>query len=153
MSRLERRIPPVVVALIAALLGWAAARGVPSLAMPIPAAQPIAFVCASLGLIVALAGVAEFRRAGTTVNPLGPAETRQLVTSGIYRFTRNPMYLGMLLALIAWALWLGNPAGLLGWPLFVGYLNRFQIRPEEAALTDLFGNQYLEYGRRVRRWL
>jgi protein-S-isoprenylcysteine O-methyltransferase Ste14 len=76
-----------------------------------------------------------------------------MVTSGVYRHTRNPMYLGMLCLLGAWAAWLGNAAALLGLPAFVAYMNRFQIAPEERALAQRFGAAFDAYAARVRRWL
>jgi protein-S-isoprenylcysteine O-methyltransferase Ste14 len=63
------------------------------------------------------------------------------------------MYLGFLLLLAAWAVWLTHPLALLTVPVFVGYMNRFQIRPEEAALTARFGEEFIAYTRRVRRWV
>jgi protein-S-isoprenylcysteine O-methyltransferase Ste14 len=97
--------------------------------------------------------VAAFRRARTTVNPLTPDATTALVESGIYRLTRNPMYLGFLLLLLAEIVWLANPVALLAAPAFVLYLNRFQIGPEERALRNRFGAKFQSYSHRVRRWL
>ena len=76
-----------------------------------------------------------------------------MVTDGIYRYSRNPMYLGMALLLAAWALWLGNAAAWLGIVLFVALINRYQIRPEERILAAKFGDDYHSYCRRTRRWL
>jgi protein-S-isoprenylcysteine O-methyltransferase Ste14 len=85
---------------------------------------------------------------------LQPAQAASMVTSGVYRFTRNPMYLGMFCLLAAWAAWLGRLAPLLaGLPAFVLYMNRFQIRPEERALEQRFGAAFREYAARVRRWI
>jgi protein-S-isoprenylcysteine O-methyltransferase Ste14 len=97
--------------------------------------------------------VVAFRRAGTTVNPMKPESSSSLVVSGIYAFTRNPMYLGFLFALLAWAIYLSHPAAFLVLPLFVWYMNRFQIEPEERALASLFGEAFTTYAARVRRWL
>ena len=109
------------------------------------------FVIVSLGIgVEALIG---FRRAKTTVNPLRPDQASALVTGGIYRWTRNPMYLGMLLLLIGWACILSNGAALAILPLFVIYMNRFQIGPEERALRARFGAEFDNYCRNVRRWL
>jgi protein-S-isoprenylcysteine O-methyltransferase Ste14 len=115
----------------------------------------IAIACAvfALGIAAALAGVVAFRRARTTVNPLHPEKATAVVDSGIFRFSRNPMYLGMLLALVAWAIYLANPVTLAGPVLFVLYMNRFQIGPEERALSGIFGGPYREYLGRVRRWI
>jgi protein-S-isoprenylcysteine O-methyltransferase Ste14 len=105
------------------------------------------------GVAVILAGVWEFRAARTTVDPLHPASASAMVQSGIYRRTRNPMYLGMLLALAGWSVWLASPAAMTVLPAFVLYLNRFQIAPEEQALAALFGAEFNQYRRSVRRWL
>ena len=94
-----------------------------------------------------------FRRAKTTVNPLKPDAASALVVRGVYRWTRNPMYLAMLLLLIAWVCIVSNWAALAMLPLFVAYLNRFQIGPEERALQARFGAEFESYRRQVRRWL
>jgi protein-S-isoprenylcysteine O-methyltransferase Ste14 len=100
-----------------------------------------------------MAGIREFRVARTTVNPLQPGQATSMVTSGIYRFTRNPMYLGMMLLLVAWSAWLGNALALLLAALFVLYIGRFQIAPEERMLSRLFGPDFDAYRGQVRRWL
>ncbi|WP_422879670.1 methyltransferase family protein [Noviherbaspirillum cavernae] len=94
-----------------------------------------------------------FRRASTTVNPVSPGAATSLVSAGIYAFTRNPMYLGFLLGLSGWAVYLSNAAAFLALPFFVLYLNRFQIAPEERALQTLFGGEFSAYRGRVRRWI
>jgi protein-S-isoprenylcysteine O-methyltransferase Ste14 len=76
-----------------------------------------------------------------------------LVSNSVYRFTRNPMYLGLLLTLLAWAAFLSNPLAVLWVPVFVLYINRFQITPDERVLSSLFGAEYAAYRNRVRRWL
>jgi len=105
------------------------------------------------GIAIAIAGVVEFRRAQTTVNPLKPQATSRLVTSGIYRFTRNPMYLGFCMGLVASAVFLSSAWALLGPLAFVVYITRFQIAPEERALAGLFGDAFTDYQGRVRRWV
>nr|WP_255612533.1 isoprenylcysteine carboxylmethyltransferase family protein [Alcanivorax sp. 1008] len=113
----------------------------------------VAVVLVLMGAGVSLAGVVSFRRARTTVNPLKPEKTSSLVCSGIYRVTRNPMYLGFLLVLIGWAVMLGSAFAVLGPVLFVVYISRFQILPEERVLQNLFGDEFTAYQARVRRWL
>jgi len=152
-SGLELRLPPLLVtALVAAAMAGAGALS-PQLDFEVPARRWMAVLLAALGAGVALAGVVEFRRAGTTVNPLRTGAVRRVVTSGIYRVSRNPMYLGFVLALTGWGLWLANAPALLGVPLLVAYLNRFQIAPEERLLRQRFGAGYEEYLARVRRWI
>ena len=113
----------------------------------------VALGLALAGGALALAGLAEFRRVRTTFNPLAPQRASALVTTGVYRITRNPMYLGMLLVLAGWAWWLGSAAAWLGLPLSVLALNRLQIQPEERAMRQRFGDEYQRYAARVRRWL
>lgn len=153
MRWLEHKVPPPVVAL---LLGGAMA-GVanwpPILPWPQPWARLLVGALALTGLACDLSGLLRFRRAHTTVNPLTPQKTSALVTGGIYRLTRNPMYLGLALWLTAWAVHLGSLWPLAGPVLFVAYITRFQILPEERHLHARFGAEYLAYTERVRRWL
>jgi protein-S-isoprenylcysteine O-methyltransferase Ste14 len=150
---LEHRIPPPLVGLLCAgAMGYAAAH-TPSIDAPRLGLLAVALALGACGAAVMLAGVLSFRRARTTINPLMPDTATALVTSGIYRYTRNPMYLGMLLLLLAWAVYLSSPAALLGVVAFWLYIGRFQIRPEERALTALFGSAFTDYMGRVRRWL
>jgi protein-S-isoprenylcysteine O-methyltransferase Ste14 len=150
---LRAKIPPVPVALLAGGVMWLMDRFTCSrrVALPTPRLMEAAF--AGTGALIAALGVVAFRQAHTTVNPVHPGTASQLVTTGVYGVTRNPMYLGLLLLLAAYAVHLANPFAILGLVAFVAYLNRFQIAPEEAALTALFGAEYAAYQRRVRRWL
>ena len=154
MSSLELKLPPPVVALAAGLLmfGLAACGLAPS---PLSAAcrHVGAAVLFVLGVSLLLASGRLFFKAGTTVLPYKPEKTSKLVISGMYRHSRNPMYLAMLLMLSGWTAFLGDWAALAGLPLFMLYMTRFQIIPEERALTALFGEEYREYTRRVRRWI
>ena len=153
VSALELRVPPVVVTLAFAGLMWICAVLFPSLTSGVPGRIPIALVFVAMGVAVAMAGVVAFRRASTTVSPIRPDNASSLVTSGVYRLTRNPMYVGFLFTLIGWALWLANPLSLLLVLLFMGYMSRFQIGPEEQALCARFGDTFESYARRTRRWL
>ena len=153
MQSLELKIPPPLVMLGVALLMWLGSVAVPGLAWPMPARTACAVVLAALGTGIAVAGVVSFVSARTTVNPLKPGAASSLVTTGLYRLTRNPMYLGDLVILIGWAVLLSNAVSFLLLPVFVLYINRFQIRPEEKALAGIFGAGYAAYRSRVRRWL
>lgn len=152
MNALELKVPPPLVALVTGLLMWLAAKLVPPLALPGVARIAVAVVFAGVGVGLAMSGVLTFRRAKTTVNPTTPAAASALVRTGVFRFTRNPMYLGLLLCLVAWAIFLSSVLALLSAPLFVVYMNRFQIAPEERALAALFGDNFAAYKRDVRRW-
>ncbi|MDR2239396.1 MAG: isoprenylcysteine carboxylmethyltransferase family protein [Zoogloeaceae bacterium] len=155
MSVLELRVPPPLVALCAAALMWLAAwlPKTAALTFALPWRIPVAVALIIAGIAIALAGMAAFRKARTTINPLKPHTASAIVTSGVYQWSRNPMYAGVLLALTGWGVYLSNPVSALALPLFVAYLNRFQIKPEERALTTKFGAEYTAYTQRVRRWL
>jgi protein-S-isoprenylcysteine O-methyltransferase Ste14 len=151
MRSLELRVPPLVLVLIVAVGMAFTAFAAPG-EVVLPARQVIAAAIVVAGVLLAVTGVLAFRRQQTTVNPMTPGKSSSLVATGIYRFSRNPMYLGMLLVLGGWGVHLANAVALLWLPAFVVYMNRFQIQPEERALTQRFGEQYLAYCRAVRRW-
>lgn len=153
MQALELRIPPPLVALIIAVAMWSASLVSPRLEMAPVFRGTAVLAVAIAALAFAVAGVMAFRRARTTLNPLEPQGASSLVTSGVYRVTRNPMYLGLSLALLAWAMFLSTGLAFLGPVAFVLYTNRFQIVPEERALAKLFGSAFTDYQTRVRRWL
>ena len=153
MSALENKIPPPIVAALFGLLMWAGSHYVASIdaALSVRVIAALLVLCA--GVFFSLAGVVSFRRAKTTVNPLKPETASALVSSGIYLYSRNPMYVGFAMFLTAWACYLASAFLLLGVLGFVLYMNRFQIAPEERALTALFGADFLAYQAKVRRWL
>ena len=153
LHALELKIPPPLVALCIALAMWLTSRIVGPIDVPhlLRIGAALAFLLVGLGFDVA--GLVSFMRARTTVNPLRPAATSALVVSGVYRLTRNPMYLGLLLVLVAWATFLANGVAYLLAPLFVLYIGRFQIVPEERMLADKFGADFAAYRARVHRWL
>lgn len=152
MKTMELKLPPLAWALSLALCMWATAVWLPSFAFHWAHSQALATLLASVGLATALSGIAAFRQATTTVNPLYPNRASSLVRSGPYRFTRNPMYLGMLLILFAWFLALQNFVSL---SFVAGYqiiITELQIKPEERALEQIFGQEYRDYTDRVSRW-
>lgn len=141
----------VTLLLLGAVMGTAAHL------VPVPLVLPGSrLLCAGLaaaGALVAAAGVVSLRRAGTTVNPMRPENASRLVTGGIYRRTRNPIYLGMLLVLLGFGVWLGDALALVLAAAFVPLMNGLQIRPEERALDARFGAEFAAYRTAVRRWL
>ena len=147
-------IPPLALVGLLAVLMWMAARVFPQASIALPARGLVCAATSVAGLALCVLGILPFRRAGTTVDPTRPERASALVTTGIYSVTRNPMYLGMLLIIVAWGLWLANAVGLTLAPLaFVLYLDRVQIPREERALATAFGSDYTGYASRVRRWL
>ncbi len=153
MNALELRVPPLASLFISCLLIGLIALGTAPLPWAYTTRVGIGGSAAIAGLLIAWSGVVSFRRARTTVNPLRPEAATSLVASGIYRYTRNPMYLGMLLVLVGWIVFLARPWALVVLPAFVAYMNRFQIGPEERALEGIFGGEFEAYRRAVRRWL
>ena len=155
MFNLDYKIPPPVVGLACAALAWWLAHAVPALTLGVPRRLVLllALALAAAGLAIELWGLWSFRRHRTTPNPLAPERARTVVQSGPYRFTRNPMYLGVALQLLAWCGYLANPLSLLALAVFVVYITRYQILPEERALAQRFGEAYRQYLCSVRRWL
>ena len=153
MQALELKVPPVAVVLCIAALMWLASWAMPSFGFTIPAREIISLSVAVAGVVISGSGVVSFRRARTTVNPLKPESASSLVKSGIYLLSRNPMYLGLLVILLGWAVFLANALAFVLLPAFIWYMNRFQIEPEERALASLFGKEFVSYKSCVRRWL
>ena len=153
MNALELRIPPAAVFAAAALLMGLIASALPTLRFAVPGHLVLAVAVMVVGGMIGVAGILAFNRAQTTIHPMKPGEATSLVTTGIYTRSRNPMYLALLLGLLAWAIYLGHPVSLLLLPGFVLYMNRFQIIPEERALEAKFGADFKAYCARVRRWV
>ncbi|GMQ46345.1 methyltransferase family protein [Vibrio sp. 10N] len=154
MKALELKVPPVLVFLIIAALmyfiawydnGW--------LYTYIPLKTVWALGLFILSGIVGVSGVVEFRRAKTTVDPTKPNKASCVVDSGIFSKTRNPMYLALFTLLLSWGFWLEDGLALTLCWLFIPYMNRFQIKPEERILESMFGEDYRQYKAKVRRWI
>ena len=148
---MKLRVPPPIVTALCAALMWAAGRFVPGAAfVPQPVLATILLVAAAALMITA---AVQFARARTTINPMRPERSSHLVTTGVFAWSRNPIYLADLLVLVAAACWIGNLLAFAGCALFVAWMNRYQISPEEDALAQRFGDPYRRYCQRVRRWI
>jgi protein-S-isoprenylcysteine O-methyltransferase Ste14 len=150
---LELRIPPLALWAVFAVAVVALAHFVPDGNLAFPGSRAVSVAALVAGVAVAVAGVIQFRRAKTTVNPLAPSRATTVVASGVYRFSRNPMYLGMAAALLGVAAWSSTLLGYILVPVFCAYMTRFQIKPEEQALLAAFGDEFERYMRQVRRWV
>lgn len=150
---MKLKIPPPIVGLIFAALMWGVDKLSPAISIDFPGQRVLAAILVGFGFATALAALRAFRKAGTTIDPLAPAEASQLVRSGVFRVSRNPMYLGLALFLVAVSIWLGNIANIATFFLFIAYLTLFQIKPEEEVLAGLFGADYDAYRQDVRRWI
>jgi protein-S-isoprenylcysteine O-methyltransferase Ste14 len=153
MTNLRLKIPPVAQALFCILAMWLLSRYLPLSPLQVSHRPAITVVLIAIGGLIGGAGIIAFRIAQTTVDPRSPRETSKVVMAGIYNYTRNPMYLGLLLILLGLAVLFGAMSSFLVIPVFIRFMNRLQIEPEEEALTELFGESYRQYQRKVRRWL
>ena len=153
MKALESKVPPPIVAFLAAAMMWGIAKAAPAIEIGAGLRFVAAAILATIGGIFAFSGFTAFGGAKTTTNPINIEEASALVTTGIYRTTRNPMYLGLLMLLLAFAAYLAAPWALLGPLAFVLFITRFQIIPEERVLAAKFGDAYWAYQEQVRRWL
>jgi protein-S-isoprenylcysteine O-methyltransferase Ste14 len=150
---IKLKLPPIIVALITGAGMWIVARIAPFAAIALPYREIIASILSIAGGIISFIGIISFRFTRTTVNPLKFDKVSSLVTSGIYSFTRNPMYLGLLFVLFGWLCLLSNLLAFIFIPSFVLYMNYFQIIPEESALESKFGEAFIRYKLKVRRWI
>tara|TARA_B100000745_G_C20004952_1_gene341229 strand:- start:184 stop:654 length:471 start_codon:yes stop_codon:yes gene_type:complete len=150
---LELKIPPLLLALIVAGLMWVMVFITPSTPFPLMLRVPLTVLLASAGVYFMVSGVLTFKLAETTVNPIRPETASSLVTHGVYRLSRNPMYLGFLLCLLGWGFLLGNLFSLLLAGGFAWYMTELQIKPEETALIQRFGDSYKDYLQKTRRWI
>lgn len=140
MPSLESKVPPPAIVIVMAVFMWLLSRAAPSLHFDLPAHNWLAVVLVSAGFVTGISGVVTFRKAKTTIDPTKP-HASSLVTWGVYAISRNPMYLGGLVMLLGWAIFLSNALAFLFLPVYVLYINRFQIEPEERVLTSLFGRE------------
>lgn len=153
MKVLENKIPPPLVMLFFACVMFGVSKLGLTFTLESLTRRGIIALLLISGLAIALSGVRSFKKAKTTVNPLKPDSVSSLVDSGIYQITRNPMYVGLTLVLAAWAVYLSSWIAFSLIPLFIIYITKFQIIPEERALKRLFGDEFSEYKSKVRRWL
>lgn len=153
MQALENKIPPPII--MATFLGlmWGVSHIGITFELGAWTRGVVAIFLLVSGACFAVGGILTFKKAATTVNPLKPETASSLVTSGIYQITRNPMYVGLTLVLLAWGAYLCSLLAFFCVPVFVLYINRFQIVPEERALTEIFGVEFEDYKSKVRRWI
>ncbi|MDX1738606.1 MAG: isoprenylcysteine carboxylmethyltransferase family protein [Alphaproteobacteria bacterium] len=153
MKWLELKIPPLLVMFIflvdLVFVAWL----YPDTSFAFPRHDVAGVLIAVVGLAICLISIRQFKQAETTANPMKPDQSRALITSGIFAYSRNPIYLGMLVFLCGWVVFFANAITLMHPILFVFYLTFFQIKPEERALLSNFGEDYLLYMTRTRRWI
>ncbi|MGB0906084.1 MAG: methyltransferase family protein [Maricaulaceae bacterium] len=150
---MKLRYPPILQALVAGLVAWCLKLLFPKLDVTLPWSELIAVTIGLAGVLITVKAVGVFSANQTTINPIEPEKVSALVTDGLYRYSRNPMYLGLLLVVIGFAIFLQNLSSILGVVLFIFSMTQFQIKPEERVMSDKFGQNYKDYKARVRRWL
>jgi len=153
VASMQLRVPPPILMLLAAVLMWAVHHWRPLWHWIVPPWNRVGGLVGAVGVAIGVAALVRFRQARTTPNPMDPHKASCLVTDGVFCGSRNPMYLGLVLMLIGWAIWLGSTTPWLIPPLFVIVITVVQIIPEEHALEQRFGDQYLTYRRSVPRWI
>ncbi len=148
---LELKIPPPIVFVVVGFGMWAISKA--GLLILVPGTEIVGVLLMLAGLGLNIASVMAVRKAKTTLNPLRPETASTLLSGGLFGVSRNPIYLALLIVLLGWAVYLSSPFALIGPVIFVLYMNRFQIVPEERALASLFGDSYARYKSNVRRWI
>jgi protein-S-isoprenylcysteine O-methyltransferase Ste14 len=150
---LKNKIPPPVILLLSGIAMWFIAHSEYAFTIANPFALIMAIPLAAVGIFVSASAIRQFKTAETTISPLQPDSATSLVHNGIFAKTRNPMYVGLFLILLGWAVWLQSASNLGVLLAFFLWLNELQIKPEEAALRKVFGQGYIDYCKRVRRWI
>lgn len=145
------RLYPLAWLLIALLAMYGLDRWLPIAGLLPPPFHRLGLVFVVPGILILLQSGASFLKAKTGMLPFSEATT--LVTGGMYRFSRNPMYLGMVLFLLGVALYLGSLSALIPVAVYAWIIDRQFIRNEEIFLTGIFGDEFKEYMKRVRRWI
>lgn len=153
MNALALKVPPVAQVIITAAAMYGVSKMVPALTFSLNGSTALAVGLGMMGMSLGVMGVTQFRIAQTTPNPQALEKVSSLVTSGIYRYSRNPMYLGLVLILLGWAFYLSHFLSFVLLPVFILYMTRFQIQPEEEMMARKFGKTYQAYLNKVRRWI
>ena len=153
MNALALKVPPVAQVIITAAAMYGVSKMVPALTFSLNGSTALAVGLGVIGMSLGVMGVTQFRKAQTTPNPQALEKVSSLVTSGIYGYSRNPMYLGLVLILLGWAFYLSHFLAFVLLPVFILYMTRFQIQPEEQMMARKFGKTYQAYLNKVRRWI
>jgi protein-S-isoprenylcysteine O-methyltransferase Ste14 len=153
MKSLKLKIPPPIVFFIAIACMWFIELIIPSLSYTLPFQKTVAMILSIIGGVFGVSSILTFVFSKTTINSVQVDAVSSLVSSGVYSITRNPMYLALLFVLLGWACILSNILALIVIPMYVLYMNYFQIIPEEIALESKYGDKFVQYKTKVRRWL
>lgn len=149
---MKLKIPPAVVFLLFGSLMYLLAEFLPVGYFDFFGRKYLIGVLLIMAIVISGVALIQFYQAKTSIDPKNPSKASTLVSNGVYKYSRNPMYLSLLIILLAWALWLANAFNILLAAGFVSFMNKFQIKPEESTLGSLFGKEYDHYCIKVRRW-
>ena len=153
MKSLALKVPPPAQVIITAAAMVGVSKAAPALKFSFSGSTALAVGLGMIGVGSSIMGVAQFKKAQTTPNPQALEQVSSLVTDGVYRYSRNPMYVGLVLILLGWAFYLSHFLTFVLLPIFILYMTRFQIQPEEQMMAQKFGKTYQAYVSRVRRWI
>ena len=145
------KIPPPLVVLILVISTFFSSKKIDLIQIPFQSL--ISIFILSIGILILLNPVLKFKKSKTTINPIKFKKVNKLVTSGIYKYSRNPMYLGLLMIVISSSIFYLNIYSILTPLFFYLWINRFQIKREEVFLEEKFGQEYLSYKTKTRRWI
>ena len=148
---MKTKIPPPIVTLVSALLIFFSKELFPNYTFDYQSTLSIGIFIS--GLMILISAVSLFKKKETTVNPMSPEKASSLVVDGVFKYTRNPMYLGMSVVLLSISIQFNLIGGILIVSLFVAYITVFQIIPEEEAMEENFGQDYLLFKKNTRRWI
>ena len=113
----------------------------------------LGYITIVAGLIIIFVAAKQFKAVNTTINPTKPETASVLVSNGVFSYSRNPMYLGMLIIIIGFSIIHNLIAIIVFMPLWIIYMINFQIIPEEEAMKILFKEEFLNYSKKTRRWI
>jgi protein-S-isoprenylcysteine O-methyltransferase Ste14 len=150
---MKNKIPPPIILLLSGIAMWFIAHSGFACTIANPVALIMAIILAAIGIFVSVSAIRRFKAVETTISPLQPDSATSLVHHGVFSRTRNPMYVGLFLVLLGWAVWLQSLSNGIVLIAFVLCLTELQIKPEEAALRKIFGQGYVDYCKQVRRWI
>tara|TARA_S200000501_G_C20641700_1_gene663536 strand:+ start:301 stop:747 length:447 start_codon:yes stop_codon:yes gene_type:complete len=148
---MSNKVPPPIITLICGFLIYLSKPFFPELIFNYANILSLFFLI--LGLSIIVISFRLFKKEKTTINPIMIEKASLLVTSGVFKYSRNPMYLGMVLILISISIKFNFYGGVLIVAVFFFFITYFQIIPEEKAMLKLFGKEFIKYKKQTRRWI
>ena len=145
------KIPPPILVLILASSNYFSSKKIDLIHLPNQ--DLISILILLIGMLILINPIFKFIKSKTTIDPIKFKKVNKLITSGIYKYSRNPMYLGLLMIVISTSIFYLNIFSITTPLFFYFWINRFQIKREEIFLTEKFGKEYLLYKAKTRRWI